>query len=176
MCSFFACDHIVFIHVDQLLHIFMSYLLFIYRHHRLLLIQPKLIAQCCKQFAHTENILGYSSKVQEEFFHMYLAVHPHYNKSLSTVADSNKRNMESEVTSFKLSSTLTSNWKGRKRRSILTMKFPTSRIDAAIPEKQNPRASWRGSGRSAAQSPGTVWKKLGSNVWKCFESLGARPP
>lgn len=62
----------------------------------------------------------------------------------------------------------------RIKKYILTITFPTSRIDAAIPEKQNPKEA-EGSGRSAALSPGTVWKKLGTNAGKCFEARGARP-
>lgn len=50
--------------------------------------------------------------------------------------------------------------KERRKKCILTITFPTSRIDAAIPEKLNPKET-EGSGRSAALSPGTVWEKLG---------------
>lgn len=62
----------------------------------------------------------------------------------------------------------------KEKENLLTITFPTSRIDAAIPEKQNPKEA-EGSGRSAAQSPGTVWKKLSTNAGKCFEARGARP-
>lgn len=67
-------------------------------------------------------------------------------------------------------------WKIKKEEeeNLLTITFPTSRIDAAIPEKQNPKEA-EGSGRSAALSPGTVWEKLGTNAGKCFEARGARP-
>lgn len=48
----------------------------------------------------------------------------------------------------------------RRYGKILTIIFPTSRIDAAIPEKTKSKGS-EGRGRSAAQSPGTLWEKLG---------------
>lgn len=64
--------------------------------------------------------------------------------------------------------------KEKKKKNRLTITFPTSRIDAAIPEKQNPKEA-EGSGRSAALSPGTVWENLGTNAGKCFEARGARP-
>lgn len=66
--------------------------------------------------------------------------------------------------------------KKRKKKKendfLLTIILPTSRIDAAIPEKQNPKEA---EGRGAAPSPGTVWKKSASHAGKCFEAPRPRP-
>ena len=62
-----------------------------------------------------------------------------------------------------------------EKRDILTMIFPTSRIDAAIPEKLDPEGA-EGSGRGAECGPtATVWGNLGTSAGKCFERHRTRP-
>lgn len=65
---------------------------------------------------------------------------------------------------------LTSGENGKKK--ILTITFPTSRIDAAIPEKLNPmEAQWE---KCSSESRDTLGEVL-ANAGMCFEGRGARP-
>lgn len=60
----------------------------------------------------------------------------------------------------------------RIKKEILTITFPTSRIDAAIPEKLNPKeAEWE---KRSSESRDTLGEVL-ANAGMCFEGRGARP-